>query len=170
MSQDLPPGITIRRGTPEDVDGFRDCLDAIARERRWLGFLKAPSRKEILGFLLRERPIQFLAEEEGWVVGWCDVTPDTREGFRHQGILGIGVLPDFRRRGIGRALLGRTVRAGLESGLIRIELEVFASNGRAIRMYERAGFQVEGRKRFGRVLDGEVEDVVIMALLKPEGG
>jgi len=123
----------------------------------------------ILGFVLKERPIQFLAEEEGRVVGWCDVTPDTREGFRHQGILGIGVLPGFRRRGIGRALLGRTVRAGLESGLIRIELEVFGSNGRAIRMYERGGFQVEGRKRLGRILDGEIEDVVIMALLKPEG-
>jgi RimJ/RimL family protein N-acetyltransferase len=40
-------------------------------------------------------------------------------------------------------------------GLERIELEVFASNTGANRLYEKAGFVVEGVKKKRRKLDGE---------------
>ena len=49
-------------------------------------------------------------------------------------------------------------------GLERIELEVFVSNAAAIKLYEKAGFVVEGVKKKGRKLDGEYDDLVEMAL------
>ena len=50
-------------------------------------------------------------------------------------------------------------------GLRRLTLEVAASNARARRVYERAGFVVEGVRRQVRLVDGLWDDVVDMALL-----
>ena len=49
-------------------------------------------------------------------------------------------------------------------GLERVELEVFASNRVARQLYEQYGFSVEGTLRRARKLDGEYDDVIIMAL------
>ena len=48
----------------------------------------------------------------------------------------------------------------------RIELEVFASNERAVRLYQSEGFMLEGRKRRARILDGTEDDILIMALCR----
>ena len=46
-----------------------------------------------------------------------------------------------------------------------MELEVFASNKRAIAFYEAAGFVIEGIKTRARKLDGQYDDNVFMALV-----
>ena len=99
------------------------------------------------------------------VVGWCDIQRNPFEGFRHVGVLGIGLLPGYRGSGTGAALLERTLAAGAAAGIRRVELEVFASNSRARQLFERAGFVTEGIKRRARVLDGREDDVVCMARL-----
>lgn len=159
----------MRRSTPQDTESFRRCLDAVARERRWLAFLAAPSPQEVEAFLRQNSPIQFVAVAGEEVVGWCDVTPDRREGFRHSGALGMGLLAGFRGRGLGRKLLEATIDAALAAGLTRVDLEVYDSNGPAIALYERAGFRHEGRKRAARVLDGRVEDILCMGLVRLAG-
>ena len=52
-----------------------------------------------------------------------------------------------------------------ELGLHRIGLQVFVTNGRAIRAYEKAGFAQEGRLREAACIDGEYVDVVCMGIL-----
>ena len=49
----------------------------------------------------------------------------------------------------------------------RIELEVCASNRRAILAFEKAGFEREGLKQRARLLDGAADDIVCMARLLP---
>jgi ribosomal protein S18 acetylase RimI-like enzyme len=107
---------------------------------------------------------QFVALRGNDVVGWCDISPMKHEGFTHCGTLGMGVRKDFRRLGIGTTLLEQTIGEAKKLGLERIELEVFASNTAAIRLYEKAGFLVEGVKKKARKLDGEHDDLVEMAL------
>jgi RimJ/RimL family protein N-acetyltransferase len=170
METDDHCDVVIRRGTPEDLESFQRCLDAVARERKWLAFLEAPPIEAVRDFVLRNAPIQFVAVRHGEVVGWCDVTPSQRDGFRHSGTLGMGLLPGFRSRGFGRKLLQETIDAAHEVGLTRIELEVLAANQPATRLYERLGFNHEGRKRGARLLDGQPEDILCMALVTPSGG
>jgi RimJ/RimL family protein N-acetyltransferase len=160
--------VTVRRGTVTDSHGFARCLDAVARERRWLAFVEAPPLEDVESFIRHHAPIQFLAAIRDEIVGWCDVTPNRREGFRHSGILGMGLLARFRGKGLGRELLRETIGAAHAAGLTRIELEVLASNEAAVSLYERSGFVCEGRKRSARILDDRVEDVLCMALLRTE--
>jgi ribosomal protein S18 acetylase RimI-like enzyme len=162
--------VTIRRSADGDTEGFWRCLDAVARERRWLAFLEAPPLEDTKAFLAAMAPIQMVAVEDDRVVGWCDVTPSPREGFRHSGTLGMGLLPELRGRGLGSRLLAATLEAARAAGLSRIELEVLASNDAAVALYERHGFRHEGRKRAARILDGRVEDLLCMARLETGDG
>jgi RimJ/RimL family protein N-acetyltransferase len=151
----------------EHIEGFHKCLDSVARERRFLAFTEAPSldstRQFVLFNIVNDVP-QFVALFGEEVIGWCDVSPMMEEGFAHRGRLGMGVHQDFRGQGIGTQLLAQAMQKSREKGLERIELEVFASNAAAIKLYEKAGFVVEGVKKKGRKLDGEYDDLVEMAL------
>jgi RimJ/RimL family protein N-acetyltransferase len=99
------------------------------------------------------------------VVGWCDIVRYQREGYRHAGVLGIGLVPGFRERGLGARLALASIDAARRNGIERIELEVLASNERAIALYRQLGFVDEGVKRGARKLDGRYEDKLFMALL-----
>jgi ribosomal protein S18 acetylase RimI-like enzyme len=167
-TSDAPPAVLLRRGTPQDLESFWRCLDAVARERRWLALVAAPPLEEARAYLDAARAqgmIQVVAVAGPEIVGWCDVIPKPYEGHRHTGSLGMGLLPAYRGRGLGARLLEEALRACIAQGLTRIELEVYRSNRSAIALYERRGFVHEGCKRRGRLLDGQVDDVLCMALL-----
>jgi ribosomal protein S18 acetylase RimI-like enzyme len=104
------------------------------------------------------------------VVGWVDIERVAWEGMRHVGRLGMGLLPEFRGRGLGRMLLQAALTAAAHAGLRRVELEVYASNGPAIALYRAMGFDDEGRKVGARELDGRPDDLLVMAMhLQPPG-
>ena len=153
---------------PGDVDGLCAAVEAVARERRYLASVDGfgvDGTRSFVDALARGGGVQLVARSAGRVVGWCDVQRHPFEGFRHGGVLGIGLLPEWRGRGVGAALLARTLEAAEAAGMTRVELEVFASNPRAIHLFERAGFVREGVKRGARLLDERADDVVCMARL-----
>lgn len=159
--------IQIVQMTEAYIEGYHHCLDAVARERRYLAFVEAlplaASRTYVLSMLASGAP-QYVALRDAQVVGWCDITPHRFVGMMHCGSLGMGVLSDFRGQGIGLGLITHALNATRAGGLERVELEVFASNMPAIRLYEKVGFIVEGVKRKARKLDGLYDDIVEMAL------
>ncbi|MGX5827947.1 GNAT family N-acetyltransferase [Mesorhizobium sp. 43Arga] len=74
-----------------------------------------------------------------------------------------------RDRGHGTEAAALLLRHGFETlGLNRIELEVYAFNPRAGRVYEKLGFRLEGTRREALIWDGEAVDAHIMSLLKRE--
>jgi len=76
----------------------------------------------------------------------------------------IGVAPEHRRRGIGRALLERGIGALRERGVRQVWLEVGASNEAAIRLYEEAGFAPVSR-RIRYYVGPPPDDAVVMRKL-----
>jgi ribosomal protein S18 acetylase RimI-like enzyme len=155
----------------QHIEGFRAVLDCVARERRYLAFLEAPSPEDTAGFVrrnIRKGYPQSVALIEREVVGWCDILPIDRPIKAHGGVLGVGVLPKHRGRGIGTALIRATVERARAVGLTRVELAVREDNARAIALYETLGFIHEGVKRNAVRLDGKYENLVCMGLLLDE--
>lgn len=153
--------------TEEHIEGFHAALDRVARERRYLAYTQAPPLGQMRAFVraLRRRGFpQFVALAGARVVGWCDIAPFERPVFRHAGVLGLGVVSEFRRRGVGQALLAATLREAHRLGLARVELSVRQPNRAAIALYEKFGFVVEGIKRGAVRGDDGFEDLVLMAL------
>lgn len=156
--------------TEEHVAGFHAALDQVARERRFLAYTHAPPLADTRAFvraLTRRGFPQYVALAGTRVVGWCDIAPFERPVFRHAGVLGLGVVAQFRRRGVGRALLETALAQARRVGLERIELTVRAPNRAAIALYEKLGFAVEGIKRDAVRADHGYEDLVLMALRFP---
>lgn len=153
--------------TEEHVDSYHACLDAVARERRYLALLQAPAIEATRAFVrhnIANGEIQLVALHGADLVGWCDIVSRSLEGFEHVGTLGMGVAASFRRHGVGEQLVREALRLARDRRLERIELEVFASNQAAIGLYRKLGFQEEGTKRRARRLDGNYDDVLLMAL------
>lgn len=150
------------------IDGFHRTLDSVARERRYLSFLEGPpietTRAFVLGNIKRGHP-QFVAVSAGEVVGWCDVTPLDRPILAHRGVLGMGLLPQFRGHGIGTKLIRSALAAARAFGLHRVELTVREPNIGAIELYRKEGFEIEGVQRDAVLVDGVYEDVVCMAMV-----
>jgi RimJ/RimL family protein N-acetyltransferase len=152
----------------EHIEGFRSVLDSVARERRYLAFLEAPSLDESRAFVrrnIKKGYPQCVALIEDKVVGWCDVLPIDRPTMAHGGVLGVGVLLEHRGKGVGTALVRAAIDMAKAAGLTRIELTVRERNERAITLYERLGFVREGLKRKAVRIDGEYENLVSMGLL-----
>lgn len=160
--------VTIKPIAEEHIVGYHSVLSIVSEERRYLGFDKAPPFDGTCEFVrgnIADGIPQFVALVDGEVVGWCDISLSRRPVFKHSGSLGMGIHPDFRGQGIGKKLITTTIEAAQRKGVTRVELEVFASNNRAIALYEKIGFKREGLKqRFAR-FDERYEDGVIMALL-----
>ena len=158
----------IRPITAIDFEGFHLCLDAVAGERKYLALVSAPPLEKTRQWLaegLAQDAIRLVAADQARVVGWCDIDSHAWEGFGHSGRLGMGVLSAYRGQGIGSALLEQALAVARNQQLERVELEVYASNVAAIRLYEKFHFQTEGRKKKARKIDGEYDDLVLMALL-----
>jgi ribosomal protein S18 acetylase RimI-like enzyme len=158
--------------SPAHIDSFHRALDLVVRERQYLALLEAPPIEEFRGFvqniISRGYP-QFVALSVGEVVGWCDVLPKTWPIYAHTGVLGVALLPPLRGQGVGRRLIARTLEAARAFGLSRVELTVRENNRNAIALYKKFGFETEGIKRNALKIDGQYENLVLMALLFEEG-
>ena len=160
--------IVIRPIALADIEQFQRVTDAVMRERRFLAFVEAFPIEEVAAFVarnLRLRNPHVVADHRGRIVGWCDIRRETIPVYAHTGHLGMGLLPDYRGRGIGTRLLRAAIDAARTAGFERIELSVYAGNARAVALYRKSGFALEGTRVRGKKLDGEYDDVHMMGLL-----
>jgi ribosomal protein S18 acetylase RimI-like enzyme len=154
------------------ADGFHACVDAVAREKRFLIFQEAPPVESTRAFVrenLESGQVHFVVLDGERVVGWCDIRKTKLPSVAHVGTVGIGLLPEFRGKGIGKALLAAAIRAAFASGVERIELMVYASNLEALALYRTLGFVEEGRMARRARIDGAYLDMICMALFKRDG-
>lgn len=150
------------------IESFRCAFDQVAKEKKYLGSLDAPSLEEFSEKVRKNIENQnphFVATHAGKVVGWCEVVRLNKPLFQHVGIFEIGLLPGWRGQGIGQSLITATLDAAFERGFVRIELTVFASNLRAIALYEKMGFRKEGELIDSVCIDGVFSNSILMALI-----
>jgi ribosomal-protein-alanine N-acetyltransferase len=79
-------------------------------------------------------------------------------------LLKLAVLPDYRRHGIGLALLEALGGRALECGARRILLEVSVANAPALGLYRRVGFVADGRRTAYYSGRNGPEDALLMSL------
>jgi ribosomal protein S18 acetylase RimI-like enzyme len=116
-------------------------------------------------FDLTHPPEQFLvAERAGRVVGFIRVVQPVPlpSGDHVRQIQGFAVDPAERGQGLGRLLLDAACAEARRQGARRITLRVLSVNARARRLYEAAGFAVEGVLPEEFFLDGRYVDDVLM--------
>lgn len=169
MSRAPAEAVRVRAAEPED---YRAVQEIYAQPRAQAGTLQLPFPSLELWRRRLAEPHEgvynLVAVAGEQVVGQLGVeTFPNRPRRRHAGTIGMGVRDDWQGRGVGTALL----RAGVDLAdnwlnLTRLELEVYADNEPAVRLYERFGFEREGLLRQYAFRDGRYVDALVMARLR----
>lgn len=101
------------------------------------------------------------------MIGLHMVQPSLRRA--HVRGLGISVTKQWQGQGVGQLLMEAALHwADNWAGILRIELTVLVDNARAIALYERYGFVLEGVMRAHIMRDGLYADTQMMARLHPK--
>ena len=106
---------------------------------------------------------RFVALSDDRVVGWVAVAP-VSERCVYGGVVenSVYVAASSRGLGIGKLLLGQLIESTETAGVWTIQAGMFPENTASIRLHERLGFEIVGRrKRLGK-LNGEWRDVLLM--------
>jgi L-phenylalanine/L-methionine N-acetyltransferase len=118
-------------------------------------------------FAQSPRAIMLIAQAAGALVGELSLRAiSSRRAVAHVGTLGMSVKAAWRRKGVGKELLTAALEFAPTAAIRRIELYVYARNTPAIELYQRFGFEVEGRRKgFIREGDSYLDDLVMARLL-----
>jgi len=102
-------------------------------------------------------------ETDGDVVGWLHIDAPTLPPLRHTAELTVGVDPQYRRRGIGSALLEYGLEWASDAGYQKCYQNVPATNDVALAFLEAHGWQRDGEHEGQYCLDGEFVDEIMLA-------
>lgn len=91
--------------------------------------------------LWRPGSVVFAAEISGNIVGF--IMANCRKSAKRARIHTIDVLPDFRRKGVGKLLLAEVERTAIERGMDKIALEVRADNFGAKKLYRNSSYEID---------------------------
>jgi ribosomal-protein-alanine N-acetyltransferase len=152
----------IRRMTVNDIDRVLTLEQAVPEAPHWnrVAYEHCAIEDESASMLRAG----FIAETEGSLLGFsvgklvgqiCELES-------------IAVSQENRGQGIGRALLAALTGWAMGRGAVRMELEVRASNIRAIKLYEQAGMRREGLR--ATYYQSPAEDAVLMGSSLATGG
>lgn len=83
--------------------------------------------------------------------------------------IGLYLSPEFQDQGYGKDAFHTLMKFCFHQlNLHRLMLEVFAFNERAVQMYEKLGFKVEGTLRDAYFCDNAFHDIIMMSILRDE--
>jgi GNAT superfamily N-acetyltransferase len=88
----------------------------------------------------------YIWEEDGRIVGNTSLVPFRHRNWRLYLIANVAVHPDYRRKGIARALTERALQHAREKNINDIWLHVRDDNPEALQLYTALGFSVQARR------------------------
>jgi GNAT superfamily N-acetyltransferase len=152
---DAAAGVTIDQLVPDEWESLR-AVRLRALEESPLAFASSLERELAFDELTwRTRCVtsaQFVARADGGIFGLAaafEVRPGDAAAFGRPGwhLLSMWVAPEYRRTGLGRALVERVVGYARDQGATSIALWAADDNLGAIRFYESLGFSPTGGRQ-----------------------
>ena len=122
-------------------------------------------RARIVRLGQQSNSLVLVAEAETQLVGLLSATGGERNQLRHSALLSLGVARSHWSQGIATRMMQEAIAWSLAAGLKRLELTVHTTNLRAVSVYLRHGFLVEGMRRSSLLVDGKYVDEYIMSLI-----
>ncbi|SDO48338.1 GNAT family N-acetyltransferase [Alkalicoccus daliensis] len=114
-----------------------------------------------------ENSTMLVAEKENELVGYLLAVGGNARRNKHLAYVVIGILKDFRGKGIGKQLFQKLEQWSVNQQIRRLELTVVTKNEEAISLYRKMGFEVEGTKRNSlRIEDKFVDEFYMSKLLR----
>ncbi|MDM5433648.1 GNAT family N-acetyltransferase [Bacillus hominis] len=142
------------------IDGETENMDREAGE----GLIDKIGFQKIIKTDSEEMKNLFLvAEVHNRIVGFSRCEGSDLKRLSHKVDFGICILKEFWGYGIGKNLLLQSISWSEENDVKKISLQVLETNEKAIQLYKKLGFEVEGiLKNDKRLSDGKYYNTVVM--------
>lgn len=163
--------VVVRSATKQDAQGILEVVTAVIGEEIYqltssseFNYTVEAEEKWIDSYLTNPNKIIFVAEIDSKIVGMLDFSNGFRRRIAHTGEFGMSIAKTARDQGVGAILLQALFNWAAKHEIIeKICLNVHANNERAIALYKKMGFEIEGiRKRDLKYGEGEYVDTIVM--------
>lgn len=146
-------GVTLRTPGDRDAQTMIDMMLGCYAETEFLTCTPEEfqvSVEDEINFMRRfeksERECMISAFVDGKLVGNVSIRQvGGVKRVRHRANLGISVLREYWGRGVGSMLMDAAIQTAQSAGYAQIELQTASDNDRAIRLYQKFGFEPYGR-------------------------
>lgn len=153
MDMQLPDGYSLRQGEARD----RALLVKFLRHTYKELFPYQPHFvhliKTVDDYFSRETPLWWIEITKAMVLDqvrsdqvaclWMGNGIDQVSGDRYSHIFLLYVMPEYRRQGLGKALMNQAINYAQARGDRQIGLQVFTHNQQALKLYQNFGFQTQ---------------------------
>lgn len=143
------------------IDGETENLDRIRGE----GYLDITSFGEIIKIDNENaRNLFLVATVNNRIIGYSRCQGNPLKRFNHNVEFGLCVLKEFWSYQIGKNLLKQSITWADKNNIKKINLRVMEGNSRAIKLYQKSGFEIEGILKKDKLLsDGIYHNTIMMA-------
>jgi RimJ/RimL family protein N-acetyltransferase len=164
--------VTIREIREDDAATLLNLLTRVDEETQFM-LLEAgerqttveDQRQTIKTILSRDNQTILVAENDDNLIGYLAAIGGDFKRNRHRAYIVIGILKAFIDQKIGTRLFTELDKWTRHHAVHRLELTVMAHNERAIRLYKKMGFEIEGTKKHSLLISGSYVDEYHMAKL-----
>jgi L-amino acid N-acyltransferase YncA len=106
---------------------------------------------------------RLVAREDGDVLGWAALSRvSARECYRGVCEVSVYVASRARGRGVGRMLLEALVQSSERAGIWTLQASIFPENEASVRLHQRCGFRIVGRRERIASLNGMWRDTLLL--------
>lgn len=161
---------TIRSAQESDAESLSELRVKIDGETENLDREKGEAFIDILGFkeIIKNdseslRNLFLVAVIHNQIVGFSRCEGSVLKRFSHKIEFGVCVLKEYWGYGIGKNLLTESVSWTDANGIKKITLNVLETNEKAITLYKKHGFEIEGLLKKDKLLsDGKYYNTIMM--------
>lgn len=162
----------VRAVNVEDAAGLAQIMVDVESSSAYMLWVPGERNTDLDGMRKRIKAMKgegnssiFIAEENNRLIGYVMAMGGKAQRNKHSVYLVVGVLEAYRGMGIGTALLLELECWTRERGIHRLELTTVTRNTGGVALYQKMGFEIEGRKRDSLLIDGEYVDENYMSKL-----
>jgi RimJ/RimL family protein N-acetyltransferase len=107
----------------------------------------------------------FVIEVDECLIGYLFLIGGSVKRTKHSAYIAVGLLKDYRGKGVGTALFEKAEEWARNHGITRLELTAVKQNEAGVALYKKRGFEIEGTKRNSLNINGQYFDEFYMSKL-----
>jgi RimJ/RimL family protein N-acetyltransferase len=164
--------VVIRQAEAKDAEELLHCLKTYISQSQFIPKhdyeINLTVEQEvdwINSYLKNENSILLVAEYKTQLIGNIDVTGSQRERMKHTGMIGMGMLEEWRNSGLGTHLMENAVAWATQNSILELLwLQVYTANHSALHLYKKIGFVDNGTIQNYFKNETDYFDVMTMSL------
>lgn len=163
--------IMIRKINSSDAGAFWQMQADLDKETKYMMYEPNERQKDnnLINSIIKnaedEKNLLLVAEDKGEIIGFISAQRGTLMRIKHVAYIVIGIRKAYQGKGIGSEFFTRLNVWAKQQEITRLELTVMCNNKKAIHLYEKNGFSVEGIKKNSMLVDGSYVDEFYMSKL-----